>query len=79
MLTEPEASDATSWNFGEPVSLDCGVPDNVRLLLSTPSHGGALESEYFVLESLLAKVSSAKMKLKGRATRATGGNCALMG
>ena len=79
MLSVSDPLDATSLNFWEPLSSEWGVPDRVRVLLSTSSHDGASDSEYFVSASLLENVLWANANRKGCDTRATGGSCALIG
>ena len=79
MLSDSDPLEASSLKVLEPLSFGEGVPDSVRLSLSTSSHDGAPESVYLVSESLWEKVPGANTYLKGCETRATGGNCALMG
>jgi hypothetical protein len=65
MLAESDPFDATSLNDFDPLSVESGVPERVRLVLSTSSHDGAFLSEYLVSESVLEKVLSANTNLNG--------------
>jgi hypothetical protein len=62
-----------------PASFACGVPESVRLLLSSDSHEGPATREYCSLSESLWKVVGANWKENRSSTRATGGICALRG
>jgi len=76
---DPVLSVAVKVTINAPTSPDPGVPDNVLLALSSCSHLGGFCRVYSILAVVEVNVKDENTKLKGFATRATGGTCELMG
>ena len=76
---EPVGSVATKLNVTGPTSPEPGVPESVRLALSSCSQFGDPDKAYWMVDSVEVKVDVEKMKSNGWEIRATGGTCELIG
>lgn len=79
LATAPAEPAAAIVKDASPTSFVRGIPDSIRLLLSSDSHEGPETKEYCNRSESLAKVVGANWNEKLESTRATGGNCELRG